>query len=305
MADTASPDTGSSDTVRSIAVCIAAFNRRETTLNCLRHLQASELQAGESLHVYLLDDASTDGTADAVRREFPDVHVFSSPGDLWWAGGMRVAFGEALKSRHDFYIWMNDDVTPRANAVRILVDTSLELTARLGGHHLVSGAMIDPESGRYSYGAFRLKRQWLPKPFSLILPDPTEPLACDLVNANMLLIPGPIAHAIGNIPDIYVHTLGDWDYGLTARKAGAGLWLAPGSVGTCKANVPNRMRWGGDGLSLWQRYRKMQHPLAAPFGSRAGFMLRHFPWVAAFFIPGPYLKLPIDHLRWQMRARRR
>jgi GT2 family glycosyltransferase len=289
---------------RTVAVCIAAFNRREKTLACLESLAAQALPPGLRLEIYLLDDASTDGTPEAVRERYPHVHLFGSEGDLWWAGGMRVAYGAALERGHDFYIWMNDDVVAKRDAVARLVATHDELHERLGGSHMISGAMLDPQTKQPSYGGFRLKNRRFPQPFRMVLPSPDEPLPCDLMNANMLLFPRELADQLGNIPDVYQHTLGDWDYGLSARKRGAGLWLAPGYVGFCAANVSNRLRWGGSGLTLMQRYRQMQHPLALPLRSRAAFLLRHFPWTAPIYIPGPYLKLPFDHFRWKRREKR-
>ncbi|MBU2135728.1 MAG: glycosyltransferase [Alphaproteobacteria bacterium] len=66
-----------------IAVVMACYNRRDTTLRCLRSLFA-QLEPTVSLDVYLLDDASSDGTGAAVRAEFPNAECrgFDSPQPL-------------------------------------------------------------------------------------------------------------------------------------------------------------------------------------------------------------------------------
>ena len=80
----------------SVAVLVTCFNRMQITLRCLRDLTKEPLSSTLSLSVYLVDDASTDGTREAVCSEFPAVHLLNGNGHLFWGGGMRLAFGEAL-----------------------------------------------------------------------------------------------------------------------------------------------------------------------------------------------------------------
>ena len=66
-----------------VAVLMTCYNRAETTLRCLRSLFAQELPTGWALDVWLVDDASPDGTGAKVTVEFPQVHVIQSPDDLF------------------------------------------------------------------------------------------------------------------------------------------------------------------------------------------------------------------------------
>ena len=73
-----------------IAVLMTCHNRKESTLRCLRGLPSD-------LDVFLVDDASTDGTSDAVRevsRAERDgrVEVREGNGSLYWAWGMALAW---------------------------------------------------------------------------------------------------------------------------------------------------------------------------------------------------------------------
>ena len=78
----------------NIGVAIACYNRRETTLACLKALYHSADIAGVNLFVSLVDDGSTDGTLHAVMSSHPKVKVIKGDGDLFWAGAMRIAFAE-------------------------------------------------------------------------------------------------------------------------------------------------------------------------------------------------------------------
>lgn len=78
-----------------VAAVMAAYNRTELTLACLRSLGAQQVP-GVALDVFVLDDASSDGTSEAVAEQFPEVTVLHGDGELYWNGGMRRAFAAAI-----------------------------------------------------------------------------------------------------------------------------------------------------------------------------------------------------------------
>src|SRR6266498_2334611 len=94
-----------------VAAVMAAYNRRELTLACLRSLRAQRAP-GVTLDAFVLDDASTDGTGQAIAEEFPEAALLRGTGRLYWNGGMRTAFGAAIAGDYDYYLWMNDDTAP-------------------------------------------------------------------------------------------------------------------------------------------------------------------------------------------------
>ena len=55
-----------------VAVLVATFNRRETTLASLERL-LGPASSGLELSVHLVDASSSDGTPDAVAAAFPEV----------------------------------------------------------------------------------------------------------------------------------------------------------------------------------------------------------------------------------------
>src|SRR5687768_10351924 len=80
---------------KDIAVLITCVNRRETPPSYLPELKAQELPPGYSLRIFLTDDGSSDGTGDAVRREFPQVTVLQGDGQQYWVGGTMMAWEAA------------------------------------------------------------------------------------------------------------------------------------------------------------------------------------------------------------------
>lgn len=290
---------------RSVAVCLASFNRREKTVACLRALYGEKWPDGITFTVYLLEDASSDGTGEAVKAEFPQVRFIQGDGNHFWSGGMRRALRLAMAEGHDFYLWLNDDVKIYPGAYGRLIETYDALKASDGREHVVSGPMIDEETGRTSYGGFHLRNKLLPSSARLVDPDPVRPIAVDMVNGNLLLVPKGVADVLGPISDVFVQTMGDWDYGMRALKAGFGLWIAPGYYGHCSANVGARPHWSGAHRTLRDRYRMIHHPRSMPFKTRAVFLARHFPLLSPWLLISPYVTMPLYHFKARLKARRK
>jgi len=207
------------DNKKKIAVLLTVFNRRETTLKGLRSLYTC-IRKAEDYHfdVFMTDDGCTDGTADAVLQEFPDVHVVQGDGNLYWSGGMRKAWEAALLHlQYDYYLWFNDDAMLFDNAFELL----FEPINKFGNNIIVSGAFCNSQ-GLVSYGAYD-------KDFKLIeIRDSRQPF---YLNGNLVLIPYSVSQKIGIISKAFKHSYGDWDYGCRARKNNIALVLTNGYVG--------------------------------------------------------------------------
>ena len=79
------------------------------------------------LDVFVLDDASSDGTGEAIAEQFPEVTVLRGDGKLYWNGGMRRAFAAAIAGDYDYYLWMNDDTTLDDGALALLLETERQV----------------------------------------------------------------------------------------------------------------------------------------------------------------------------------
>lgn len=88
-----------------LAVIIVNYNTRDRLRDCLVSLAGS--QGGITLETWVVDNASTDGSADMVRQEFPNVHVvasavnggFAYANNLGlWAAGFSPVRDEARRS---------------------------------------------------------------------------------------------------------------------------------------------------------------------------------------------------------------
>lgn len=110
--------------MKRIAALLTVFNRKDSTISCLENLFGQQLREGITLNVYLTNDGCTDGTPEAVKSKFPEVHIINGDGNLFWNRGMYRAWQEAAKEDYDYYLWLNDDTYFLDHAVNSLVETS-------------------------------------------------------------------------------------------------------------------------------------------------------------------------------------
>ncbi len=91
----------------SIAVIVLTWNGRALTLECLASLEAVTTP---NVRVMVVDNASTDGTVDAIRDRYGDrVTVVATGANLGFAGGNNAGIRRALDEGADFILLLNND----------------------------------------------------------------------------------------------------------------------------------------------------------------------------------------------------
>jgi GT2 family glycosyltransferase len=103
---------------------------------------------------------------------------------------------------------------------------------------IVVGSTRDPVSGALTYGGVIRPHGLRPLAYELVAPADRDPRRVETMNGNIVLVPRRVTARIGTLAGAYTHGMGDYDYGHRAERAGAEVWLAPGTVGTCARNTP-------------------------------------------------------------------
>jgi GT2 family glycosyltransferase len=272
----------------TIAVLITCHNRKVQTIACLDRLFTQILPQNNTLSVYLVDDGCTDGTAAAVASAYPAVHILRGDGSLFWNGGMRVAFAEAMRSDFDYYLWLNDDTHLYPTAVDTLLGASAVLEQD-GKNVILVGSTCDPVSGSWTYGGMRRQRSWRGIVFLPVQPQPDALQACDTMNGNCVLIPRTIAKEVGNLDAAFRHGMGDLDYGFRARAKGFKIYTAAGYAGACERNALRGTCWDRT-ASLSIRWRNLVSAKALPPKEWLVFTRRHYGPLWPAYAVSPYLK---------------
>lgn len=95
-----------------LSVLVISYRTRELTLECLRSLYRET--PGLDFETIVLDNASDDGSADAVEAEFPQVRLVRSTENLGFAGGNNEA---ARLARGEYLLLLNPDTRVLDQAV--------------------------------------------------------------------------------------------------------------------------------------------------------------------------------------------
>lgn len=234
------------NTFQNIAVILTVYNRCEVTIKGLRLLKfcIDNLHGHFMVDIFMTDDGSNDGTYDAVTKEFPDVNIIKGDGNLFWSGGMRKAWRAAIdtKKKYDYYLWYNDD----AELYPTALTTLLNAMHSIGNVGIITGAFKDT-NGKVSYGAWDKKMK-------LISPNGKLQNAF-LINGNLVLVSKEVVAKIGIIDRIFKHSLGDWDYGRRASRAGFKVMLSDKYVGVTDRHDTTDLKMYNPKYSLIERWR--------------------------------------------------
>lgn len=257
---------------------MTCFNRKEYTLRCINTLNEAQSE-GIRFNYVVVDDNSTDGTKDAVeelaRSRGISAYVLTGTGSLFYSGGMRkgIEWAKANLPDSDFFMLVNDDVRFDSVSVARMI-TVQERKAPEDGNaskeSVLVGATKD-DAGKYSYGGVRYTKgiSYIP-----VKPEDSD-RSCDTFNANCVLIPGNVFMSAPNMDEVYNHSLGDFDYGLSLKRSGASIEVFQEYIGVCNKNKLNGT-WNDTSLSIKERIRKKESIKGLPRREWYHFLKKNF-----------------------------
>ncbi|HEV3001379.1 MAG TPA: glycosyltransferase [Solirubrobacteraceae bacterium] len=128
----------------STCAAVVTHNRRALLAECLAALAAQDRPVDA---VIVVDNASTDGTAQWLAAEHPDVRVVRSEENLGGAGGFALAVERAVATGHEWVWMLDDDTVPRPDAHRRLLDAAA-VSERAGERPAVMASRVEWDDGR-------------------------------------------------------------------------------------------------------------------------------------------------------------
>lgn len=229
----------------SIAILMTVHNRKEITVRCLNLIKKIVDRISDfEFDYYITNDGCSDGTKEIINERFPEFNIIEGDGNLFWCGGMRLAWKKASETKqYDFYLWVNDDIILYEHSLLEIIT----LSKVLNDVALICGAFKD-QTGKFTYGGRDMKR-------NAIIPNG---MIQDVyfTNGNLLLIPKSVFNVLGNIPSFYIHDMGDLDYGLRAIKNNIKVVSSLSYLGECEINPKTFYGKGRKmGTSLFNRLK--------------------------------------------------
>ncbi len=212
-----------------VTAVVLSWNGREDTLSCLRSLAGATYSP---LQVLVVDNDSSDGSADAVAREHPGVVLVRLDTNRGFAGGMNTGIAEALSRGAEHVMLLNNDTVVEPGFLEPLVealergeDTSASCSQIVflddPGTIWYAGAAFRP--GRGHHGTNRGYGQ--PRLAEAISPFRTE-RAC----GGAMLISSKALAEVGSFDESLFAYAEDTDWSLRSARAGRRILVVPASV---------------------------------------------------------------------------
>jgi N-acetylglucosaminyl-diphospho-decaprenol L-rhamnosyltransferase len=135
-----------------VAIITVSYNTRDLLADCLESALAGLARSGLDGQVWVVDNASADGSADMVRQRFPAAHLVAHDDNVGFAAGNNLAlqamgFGNQVRPRH--VIFLNPDTRVVGDALGELV-RFLDRTPSAGA----AGARLVHGDGTFQHSAF-------------------------------------------------------------------------------------------------------------------------------------------------------
>jgi GT2 family glycosyltransferase len=282
-----------------VAVAVVSWNTRELLEPCLRSLQAD---AEEGLtEVWVVDNASEDGSAELVRERFPWVQLVASDENLGFGRAVNVV---AERTSSPWLGVANADIRMRPGALRELLDAG-ERDSQAGA--LAPRLILPDGSTQHSVFPFPSPAVSLavslglakapPIGDRLLLPgawDETRERRVPWAVAAFLLVRRDGWDAVGGFDEQHWMYAEDLDLGWRLARAGFPTRYVPSAEVEHEHGAATEKAWGDERQIRWQR-------------NSYAWMLRRRGWlltrtVALIELAGAgvrYALLPKSRRRWR------
>lgn len=91
-----------------VYILLPVYNRKDITLSFIQQLKN---QTYTTTKLLVIDDGSTDGTADEVQQKFPEVEILRGAGNWWWGGSLHQGYKWLKRNakQNSVVLILNDD----------------------------------------------------------------------------------------------------------------------------------------------------------------------------------------------------
>ncbi len=212
----------------TVIAVMVAWNGRDYLAKAVESIQ-EVLRPEDDLLV--VDNASTDGSFEYLRKCYPEVAILRTSRNLGGAGGFNVGALLASQSEQCQFIWLLDnDIVVEAGALQPLLKVlTADAQAAAAGSQIClmdKPGVVQEIGARYSPWLGALQTFYTgEKRVAADLP----PYTVDYLAACSLLVKADVIRRTGLFKDFFVF-YDDVEFGLRLSRAGSHLWAVPGSV---------------------------------------------------------------------------
>src|SRR3989442_382725 len=105
-----------------VLVSILNYNSYDNTIVTIERFRKQDYR---NMHLMLLDNGSSDGSADRIQVLFPELDLVRTGKNLGYTGGNNFALEYGIRHGYDEVVIANEDIEVDEHAISNLVDASL------------------------------------------------------------------------------------------------------------------------------------------------------------------------------------
>lgn len=224
-----------------LAVVIVSYNVRALTADCLDTVYAALAQTPGQSQVWVVDNASADGSAALVAERFPQAQLIANAENLGFAGGVNLALERIAQGSDlpEYVFLLNPDTRVALDAIALML-AFLKANPRVG----VVGAQLAYGDGRFQHGAFHFPTLWmaffdfwpvhhrllnsrLNGRYPLHSYRAGQPFAIDHPLGAAMLTRWRVLDQVGRLDTDYFMYCEEIDWCLRIKRAGWGIYCVP------------------------------------------------------------------------------
>ncbi|MDP2209407.1 MAG: glycosyltransferase family 2 protein, partial [Bacteroidota bacterium] len=218
-------------------------------------------------------NASSDGTQEALQKQFSDVEYIFNPTNLRFAGGNNVGIDYALRKGADYILLLNNDTTVADNFLDELVSTaSTSLNVGIVGPKMYYHG--DPNRIWYAGGKIEWWKGWISHVGVREIDNGQygQTIETDFVSGCCIFVKREVVEKVGMLDTAYYIYGEDVDWCIRASRAGYRIMYEP------KAKIWHKLSVSTGGhLSWFKNWNKLK--------SQLKIMVRYAKWYQFFTIP--------------------
>jgi GT2 family glycosyltransferase len=262
----------------NVSIVVVSYNTRDLLEQCLRSV--TEKTPDEACEMFVVDNASHDGSYEMVRRLFPDVRAIRNTANRGFAAANNQAIAEA---HGEYIVLLNSDTVLENNVVSLLRDfmqshptagvcgplllnADKSVQRSIDSHPTVASAVIRLLAGARNNPRRQLSGdRYHPNVFDY---SRVQRVVGGWLTGAVLMIRRSVFSDVGLLDENYQFMLEDADWGLAVSRTAWETWFVPDAVvthllGASRKALPNEQQ-----LALKVAYLRQQEYY---FRKNAGF----------------------------------
>ena len=223
-----------------ISIVIVSYNTKEYLIECLQSLHTNSFEG--TSEVFVVDNASSDGSADMVERRFPGVSLIKNDVNA----GFSAAVNQSCRRASGRYVLLlNPDTLVLSGAIGALF-SYMESHPEVGAagprqwldtdKRLQSTVTVKPPDSTTLLAQIPFFRRWVQKTLhtkfwskDFDIWTSNFPIRVDTLNGSCMLVRRKTIEDVGVLDEDFFLFFEDADWCVRMRKRGWELWFVPAS----------------------------------------------------------------------------